>query len=82
MGLSQQYKDYDHRVMAQESKLAAHPAVTIKETKAEDKYKILEERMGVIEGFNIFGVDVVGMCLVPNMVIPPKFKTLEFEHEC
>lgn len=65
--------------MAQESKPVAYPAATIGETRVEDKYKILEERLRVIEGFNIFEVDVVGMCLVPNVVIPPKFKTPEYE---
>lgn len=65
--------------MGQESKPATYPIVTIVETRVEDKYKILEERLRVVEGFNIFGVDIVGMWLVPNVVIPQKFKTPEFE---
>lgn len=47
--------------MGQESKPATYPIVTIVETRVEDKYKILEERLRVVEGFNIFGVDIVGM---------------------
>lgn len=42
-------------------------------------YKILEERLKVVKGFNIFGVDAMGVCLVPDVVIPQKFKTSEFE---
>ncbi|XP_050915598.1 uncharacterized protein LOC127130672 [Lathyrus oleraceus] len=47
--------------------------------RVKDNYKILEERLKVVEGFNIFRVDVMGMCLVPNVVIPQKFKTPKFE---
>ncbi|XP_050920378.1 uncharacterized protein LOC127138015 [Lathyrus oleraceus] len=57
----------------------AHPAAIIGETRVDDKYKILEERLKVVEWFNVFGVDDRGMCLVQNMVIPPKFKTPKFE---
>ncbi|XP_050915772.1 uncharacterized protein LOC127130854 [Lathyrus oleraceus] len=56
-----------------------HSAATIGETRTEDKYKILEERLKVIEGFSIFGVDAMGMSLVPGVSIPPKFKTPDFE---
>lgn len=33
----------------------------------------------MVKGFSIFGVDAKGMCLVPDVVIPQKFKTPEFE---
>ncbi|XP_050909908.1 uncharacterized protein LOC127123750 [Lathyrus oleraceus] len=79
VNLSQQYEDENHSGMVQESKPAAHPAATIGETRAEDKYKTLEERLKVVKGFNIFGLDVMGMCLVSDVVISPKFKTPEFE---
>lgn len=65
--------------MVQESKPATHPATTIRVTRTEDKYRILVERLKEIEGFNIFGVDDMGMCLVPDVFIPPKFKTPDFE---
>lgn len=79
MDLSQQYEDEDHRGMVHESKPGTHPAVTIGETRTKDKYKILEERVKVVEGFSIFEVDVMGMYLVLDVVIPPTFKTPEFE---
>lgn len=47
--------------------------------KETDQYKALEERLKPIEGFKTFGVDALGMCLVPNVVIPHKFKTPDFE---
>ncbi|KAI5439356.1 hypothetical protein KIW84_024943 [Lathyrus oleraceus] len=49
VNLSQQYEDENHSGMVQESKPAAHPAATIGETRAEDKYKTLEERLKIIE---------------------------------
>jgi len=44
------------------------------------KLEILEERLRMIEGANSceFG-DVAGLCLVPDVVIPPKFKVPDFE---
>lgn len=33
----------------------------------------------VVKGFNVFGVDVLDMCLVLDVVIRPKFKVLDFE---
>lgn len=65
--------------MVQESKPTAHLVAIISETRVHDKYKILEERLKVVEGFNVFGVNVMGMSLVPEVVIPQKFKTPEFE---
>lgn len=35
--------------------------------------------MKVVEGFNIFIVDAMERCLVPDVVIPPKFKSPSFE---
>lgn len=79
MDLIQKYEDEDHKGTVQESKPVTHPAIIIREPRVSDKYKILEERLKVTEGFNIFGVEVMEMCLVPDMVIPPKFKSPEFE---
>ena len=44
----------------------------------EDKYKSLEERLKVMEGFDAFEVDPLEMSLVPEVVIPPKFKVPDF----
>ncbi|XP_057965561.1 uncharacterized protein LOC131156132 [Malania oleifera] len=44
------------------------------------KYEVLEEHMRAIEGTNMFGsVDAFDLCLVPNVVLPPEFKVLDFE---
>ncbi|MCI54462.1 hypothetical protein A2U01_0075712, partial [Trifolium medium] len=43
------------------------------------RYKVLEERLKAIEGFSAFGIDALDLCLVPNVVVPPKFKTPDFE---
>jgi len=54
--------------------------VLINADKTKDKLEILEERLRVIEVASAreFG-DVTELCLVPDVVIPPKFKVPEFE---
>ena len=46
----------------------------------KNKLEILEESLRMIEGASVceFG-DAARLCLVPDVVIPPKFKVLEFE---
>ncbi|MCI75711.1 gag-protease polyprotein, partial [Trifolium medium] len=35
---------------------------------------VFEEGLKVVEGFSAYGFDALDMCLVPDVVIPPKFK--------
>jgi len=47
---------------------------------AKNKLEFLEERLKAIEGGDSFGFgNAAGLCLVPDVVIPPKFKVPEFE---
>jgi len=47
---------------------------------AKNKLEFLEERLRAIEGGGSFGFgNAAGLCLVPDVVIPPKFKVPEFE---
>lgn len=40
-----------------------------------DRWATLEERLRVIEGDDLFNpIQVVEVCLVPNIVVPKKFK--------
>ena len=43
-----------------------------------NQYKDLEERLKVVEGFDAFEVDALEMGLVPDVVIPAKFKVPDF----
>ncbi|KAA3460986.1 intersectin-1-like [Gossypium australe] len=46
----------------------------------EDRYKWLEEKVKAIENAEThYGVDIKELSLVPNLVLPPKFKTPDFE---
>ncbi|MBA0770842.1 hypothetical protein Gotri_019414 [Gossypium trilobum] len=46
----------------------------------EDQYKWLEEKFRAMENVDyLCGVDAKELSLVPNLVLPPKFKTPEFE---
>lgn len=77
--LSQKYEDEGPTYMAQKNKSIAHPVTAIGEPRVDNKHNIVEERLRAIEGFNIFEVDVMEICLVLNMVIPPKFKMPKLE---
>ncbi|XP_016684204.1 uncharacterized protein [Gossypium hirsutum] len=47
---------------------------------AQDKYRILEERIKVVEGAEVFSaLSAKELSLVPDLVLPPKFKALDFE---
>ena len=49
-------------------------------TKRKTSWKYSEERLRVIEGSGSYMFwDATGLCLVPDVIIPPKFKVLEFE---
>ena len=46
----------------------------------KNKLEVLEERLRAIEGAGSYGFgDAADLCLVPDVVIPPKFKVPEFE---
>lgn len=50
-----------------------HPKVV----EAVEKYYDQEKRLRDMEGFSALNID--DMCVVPNLVIPPKFKVPDFE---
>lgn len=41
--------------------------------------RVLEERFKAIEGHDAYGIDDFDLCLVTDVVIPPKFKTPNFD---
>ncbi|TYK16005.1 Gag-pro-like protein [Cucumis melo var. makuwa] len=42
--------------------------------------EFLEERLRAIEGADMYGsIDATQLCLISDVVIPPKFKTPDFE---
>ncbi|MCI05502.1 gag-protease polyprotein, partial [Trifolium medium] len=45
---------------------------------AHQKFKALEDRLSMMEGNND-PIDFASMCLVPDLVLPPKFKVPDFE---
>ncbi|XP_050897315.1 uncharacterized protein LOC127104154 [Lathyrus oleraceus] len=38
------------------------------------EFRLLDEKIRAIEGFSAYGINAKDLCLVPNMVLPPKFK--------
>ena len=53
--------------------------VHVEGTKTQQKYKILEERLKAIGLNALKGMDATELTLIPDLVLPPKFKALEFE---
>ncbi|XP_040956177.1 uncharacterized protein [Gossypium hirsutum] len=52
----------------------------IDDNNAQDKYRILEERIKAVEGTEVFSaLSVKELSLVPDLVLPPKFKAPDFE---
>ena len=50
------------------------------DNEAQLKFDLIEERLRAVEGEDMYGmVDMNRMSLVPDLVLPPKFKMLEFE---
>jgi len=46
----------------------------------KEKMEVLEEKSRATKGVKNYSLgDVVGLCLVLNVIIPAKFKVLEFE---
>lgn len=45
----------------------------------KEKYQTLEKRLRAMEGNDVFGAAAMDMCLVPDLVLPKKFKTPDFE---
>ncbi|RDY13544.1 hypothetical protein CR513_01507, partial [Mucuna pruriens] len=46
---------------------------------SEEKWKSLEERLRAIEGGDKYGLEVVDLCLVPDVGLLTNFKTPEFD---
>ena len=54
--------------------------VLINDDMMKNKLDVLEERLRMIEGASVYEFgNAAGICLVPDVVIPPKFKVPEFE---
>ncbi|XP_052485179.1 uncharacterized protein LOC105797583 [Gossypium raimondii] len=52
----------------------------IDDNNAQDKYRILEERIKAVEGAEVFStLSAKELILVPDLVLPPKFKAPDFE---
>jgi len=45
----------------------------------EEKFEGIKQEVKALHGKRLFGKNAHDLCLVPNVVIPPKFKVLDFE---
>ncbi|XP_017985253.1 PREDICTED: uncharacterized protein LOC108663874, partial [Theobroma cacao] len=64
----------------EQEKLRKDSSQTGENEKDQKKYDLLEERLRAIEGVDRFGtMDATELCLVPDVLIPAKFKVPKFE---
>ena len=76
-GEEDQQDDY-MRQFYQNVEPAGNPA-PFQDVAAQKMCKELAEQMKVLRGKNVVGMSAADMCLVPDVVIPPKFKVPDFE---
>lgn len=56
-----------------------HESRPLESNQSQEKWQALEERLRVVEGGNNYGFDASDLCLVSDVIIPPKFKLPEFD---
>ncbi|XP_073224461.1 uncharacterized protein [Cicer arietinum] len=56
-----------------------HESRLLESNQSQEKWQALEERLRVVEGGNNYGFDASDLCLVSDVIIPPKFKLPEFD---
>ena len=62
------------------TEVVAPTAAVLDTDRAKNKLEVLEERLRAIEGGGSYEFgDAVSLCLVPDVVIPPKFKGPDVE---
>jgi len=62
------------------TEFVAPTAAILDADRGKDKLEVLKKRLRVIEGGGSYEFgDAAGLCLVPGVVIPPKFKVPDFE---
>ena len=62
------------------TEVVASTSAVLDADRAKNKLEVLEERLRAIEGGGSYEFgDAAGLCLAPDVVIPPKFKVPDFE---
>lgn len=60
--------------------IGSHPQGHVFEnSQPRDQYRVLEERLRAVEGTGVRAKDARDLCLVPDIVLPPKFKAPDFD---
>ena len=55
------------------------PSKQLDDIETQQRCKLLDERLKAIEGVDTYGrLDIIKLSLVPDLVIPPKFRVLDF----
>ncbi|XP_022157707.1 uncharacterized protein LOC111024360 [Momordica charantia] len=78
--LVQQRKDINDLINNHELRNSGKVTEKAEKIASKGKLDFLEERLQAIEGADAFrSIDATQLCLMTDIVIPPKFKVLEFE---
>ncbi|WRX29828.1 Retrotransposon gag domain - like 10 [Theobroma cacao] len=66
--------------LGKQEKLKGESSELKKELQMQQKHDLLDELLKAIEGMDIYGsIDAIDLCLVPDVIIPPKFKVPNLE---
>ena len=64
----------------EQEKLRGEASDQCENNEAQRKFELIEERLKAVEGSDVYGiVDARTMSLVPDLVLPPKFKVPTFD---
>ena len=64
----------------EQEKLKRESSEQFESNEAQRKFELIEERLKAVEGSDVYGlVDARTMSLVPDLVLPPKFKVPTFD---
>ena len=66
--------------LKEQEKLRMESSEQFESNEAQQKFELIEERLKAVEGSDVYGlVDTYKMCLVPDLVLQPKFKVPTFD---
>ncbi|RDX98474.1 hypothetical protein CR513_18594, partial [Mucuna pruriens] len=68
----------NHQVINPMPTIITHPYQS-RDTHSKNRLQLLEERLKTIEGAYYHAFNVANLCLIPNVIIPSKFKLPEFD---
>ncbi|XP_050875217.1 uncharacterized protein LOC127078839 [Lathyrus oleraceus] len=74
-----EYHSFSFSVQNSQGEVPLRKPKDPRDMKVVERFQVLEEKLKAIEGHDAFGLNASDMCLVPGLIMPPKFKAPDFE---